>query len=146
MAKALNTMRICVCRGPAGANRRTEERTLRLLLLGNSATKSAAIVVGIPMVPSFGSASINAVNRTTAASLGIRARLVASCQGSTLSRASAERTLGLFHLIGADRRAKEFIELWPNKKALGRDGSRQYPTPFVYPATRSQADAAESTL
>jgi hypothetical protein len=26
------------------------------------------------MVPSFGSASINAVNRTTAASLGIRAR------------------------------------------------------------------------
>jgi hypothetical protein len=45
------------------------------------------------MVPSFGGASINAVNRTTAASLGIRARLVASCQGSTLSRASAERTL-----------------------------------------------------
>ena len=93
MAKALNAMRICVCRGPAGANRLTEERTLRLLPLGNSATRSPAIVAGVPMVPSFGSASINAVNRTTAASLGIRARLVASCQGSTLSRASAERTL-----------------------------------------------------
>ena len=70
MAKALNAMRICVCRVPARANRLTEERRLRLLPLGNNATRSAANVVGIPMVPSFGSASINAVNRTTAASLG----------------------------------------------------------------------------
>jgi hypothetical protein len=75
MAKALNTMRICVYRGPAGANRRTEERTLRLSPLGNIATRSAAIVVGIPMVPSFGSASIKAVSRTTAVSLGLRSKL-----------------------------------------------------------------------
>jgi hypothetical protein len=86
-------MRIYVFRGLARANRLTEERTLTLLSLGNSARRSAAIVVEIPIVPSFGSASINAVNRTTAASLGISARLVASCHGSTLSRASAERTL-----------------------------------------------------
>ena len=93
MAKALSAMRIRACRRPAGANTLTEERTLRLSPLGNSATRSAAIVVGIPIVPSSGSASINAVNRTTAASLGISARLFASCQGSTSSRASAERTL-----------------------------------------------------
>jgi hypothetical protein len=84
-------MRICVCRGPAGANKRTEERTLTQLSLGNSARRSPAIVVEIPMVPSFGSAPINAVNRTTAASLVQGS--VASCHGSTLSRASAERTL-----------------------------------------------------
>jgi hypothetical protein len=78
MAKALSAMRVRACRRPAGAKTLTEERTLSLLPLGNGATRSAAIVVGIPMVPPFGGASINAVNRTTAASLGIRARLVAS--------------------------------------------------------------------
>jgi hypothetical protein len=72
MAKALNAMRICVFRWRAGTNRQTEERTLRLSPLGNIATRSAAIAVGIPMVPSFGSASIKAVSRTTAVSLGIR--------------------------------------------------------------------------
>ena len=70
MAKALSAMRVRACRRPAGAKTLTEERTLSLLPLGNGATRSAAIVVGIPMVPPFGGASINAVNRTTAASLG----------------------------------------------------------------------------
>jgi hypothetical protein len=41
----------------------------------------------------LGSASINVFNRTTAAFRGIRARLVAPCQGSTLSRATAESTV-----------------------------------------------------
>ena len=94
ITKALNALRICLCREPTAANTLSGERTLNLSFLGNSATRSAPIVLaGISMAGSLGCASINAFNRTTAAFLGIRARLIASCQGSTLSRANAERTL-----------------------------------------------------
>ena len=92
--KALNAMRICVCREPTASKTLSGERTINLSFLGNSATRSAALILaGITPAGSSGSSSINAVNRRTAAALGIRARLAASCQGSTWSRASAERTL-----------------------------------------------------
>ncbi len=66
----------------------------KLLLLGNSATRSAATVLaGISAVGSSGSAVISSVSRCVAAAFGIRPRLAASCQGSTPSLASAEITL-----------------------------------------------------
>src|SRR6185437_5406237 len=94
MAKPPNAMRTRISRKPVAANGLSDERTSTALLFGNSATRLAALVLdGIALAGASGSASISSVKRTAAASLGIRARLVASFQGSTSSRASAERTL-----------------------------------------------------
>ena len=93
-ASALNAMRTCVPREPLAANALSKDRTSRALPFGNNATRWAAIILeGMAFAGARGSASISSVNRAAAASLGIRARLVASCQGSTLRRANAERTL-----------------------------------------------------
>ena len=93
-ASALNAMRTCVSREPLAANALSKDRTSRALPFGKNATRWAAIILeGMASAVAPGSASISSVNRAAAASLGISARLVASCQGSTLRRANAERTL-----------------------------------------------------
>lgn len=85
-------------------------RIFELARRGNSATKRAAIVRGSDGAdgPS-GSAAIIEANLSVAASPGNRASSAASCQGSTSSRASAERTLSsipfLSSPIGANRKS-----------------------------------------
>src|SRR5208282_4510176 len=80
-ASALNAMRTCVPREPLAANALSKDRTSRALPFGNNATRWAAInFEGTAFARARGSASISSVNRAAAASLGIRARLVASCQ------------------------------------------------------------------
>ena len=68
------------------------------------------------MAGSLGSASINAFNRTTAAFRGIRARLVASCQGSTLSSGKCGKDCEPRSvLIFANQGAEEIVELRPDQ-------------------------------
>src|SRR5208282_482768 len=122
--------------------------------LGRSAIKRAAIVPGSGCAdgPS-GSDAINEANLSVAVSPGNRAKLAASCQGSTSSRASAERTLSripfLFSPIGANRKSSNSD---PRPENLGvafiwRDGIRWSST--IFPALArcaiSGMHAAEAT-
>ena len=73
------------------------KRTVGSTPRGRSAIRRAAMVAtGRCAEDSSGSVAIKAANLCVAASLGNRASLAASCQGSTSSRASAERTLSSF--------------------------------------------------
>ena len=94
MARAPKAKRICACCGPTAANTPSDGPTVKPAAFGNNATRPAAIVIaGTSLFGASGRAAIRAVSRVAAASLGIRARLAASCHGSTSNRASAERTL-----------------------------------------------------
>ena len=81
-----------------------------LARLGKSAVRRAAIVSGFQLVdgPSGSAAINNDANLLVAVSLGNPAKLLASCQGSRFSRASAEMTLSIIPLpssaIGANRK------------------------------------------
>lgn len=69
-------------------------RAVGLAARGRSAIRRAAIApAGRCAAGSSGSVAINAANLCVAASLGNRANLAASCQGSTSNRVRAERTL-----------------------------------------------------
>jgi hypothetical protein len=83
---------------------------LELTRRGRRATKPAAIVLGSRCTDdSFGSKAINEANLAVAVAPGSPANLAASCQGSTSSPASAERTLGRIPFIsppsGANRKS-----------------------------------------
>ncbi len=146
ITKALNAMRMCVCPERTSANKLSWERTFNFSSLGNSATRSAAIVSpGILMAGSLGNASINAFNGTAAAFRGISARLVASCQGSTLSRANAERTVSPVPFRASPMDAQRFVELrrWV---ATARLRSYYYPSFGICSATQSHARAVASAL
>ena len=83
---------------------------LELARRGRRATKPAAIVSGSRCIDgSLGSNAINEANLAAAVTPGSLANLAASCQGSTSSRASAERTLSRIPFIsspsGANRKS-----------------------------------------
>jgi hypothetical protein len=75
--------------------------------LGRSVIKRVAIVPASRyVVGSAGSAANNEVSRSFAFTLGNRARLAASCQGSTSNRAKAERTLSFIPFRSSSTGAK----------------------------------------
>ena len=60
MAKPPNAMRTRVSRKPVAANGLSDERTSTALPFGNSATRSAALILdGMALAGAFGSASIS---------------------------------------------------------------------------------------
>jgi hypothetical protein len=95
--------------GPALSNV-SRDGILELARRGKSTIKRAAIVSGSRCADGWpGSTAINEANLLVAVSPGNSASLAASCQGSTSSRASAERTLSsipfLSSPIGANRKS-----------------------------------------
>ena len=66
-AKALNAMRTGEPAQPAIASPPSEERTSRVLPVGNNAIMSAIILEGMASAVAPGSASISSVNRAAAA-------------------------------------------------------------------------------
>lgn len=119
--------------GP-GTDRRYRRRAvwrggiLELARRGNSATKRAAIVrrSDDPDGPS-GSAAINEANLSVAVSLGNCASLAASCQGSTSSRANAERTLSSISFLSSP--------IGANRKSLNSDPRKEAEAECVISAT-----------
>ncbi len=111
--------------------------------VGSRATRSAALALGgTPLGCSPGSASISAVNRTAAASLGIRAKVLASRQRSTLRRASGQDAERRPFAILADRRAEELVELESDQRrqrGVGHDA-----TPLETVAAESARSIARS--
>jgi len=90
--------------------------TEALSLRGRSAIRRSAIVSGCDHVDGVsGSAATKEVNLWFAAALGIRANSEASCQGSTSSRANAERTVSVIPFLSSPTGA--------NRKALNSDPS-----------------------
>jgi hypothetical protein len=123
-APSMNTIRIKYMRAPEPIAAPTPSNVSRdaifeLARRGNSAIKRAAIVRGSKDAggPS-GSAAINEANLSVAVSPGNRDSLAASCQGSTSSRAIAERTLSsmpfLSSPMGANRKS---LNSGPRKEA-----------------------------
>jgi hypothetical protein len=96
------------------------------------------------MAGSLGSVSINVFNRTTEAPRGIRAGLVAPCQGSTSSRANAESTVSRVPFrsspIDAPRNSSNSDRMSGDNAAW----SCRYPSPLTCYVTRSHACAVES--
>lgn len=84
------------CRQPMAAILSLGLSTLNLPGFGNSAMRSGTGAFAESVtVGSYGSAAISPANRAVAASLGMRAKRAASCQGSKSERASIESMLTL---------------------------------------------------